>query len=266
MVRSEFEHDTLTPDVETSSDAYRERFSGDVGGFLLRAQADAVEHLLDEFGQRPLRVLDLGGGHGQLTRLLLDRGYEVCVHGSAPSCIRQIRPLMGPYGGRLHFVTSTLWSLPFADCSFDLVCTLRVVSHVEAWQALLAEMTRVARRWVIFDYAALASFNLFTPLLFRVKRRIETDTRPYFCYRTGRLARQLDALGFSRIRVRRQLLVPMAVHRLLGSGRLSESVEHLSRALGITFLLGSPAVLLAEKATVHDHAQAREPAAPERDR
>jgi SAM-dependent methyltransferase len=266
MVRSDLEHDTRTPDVETSSDAYRERFAGDVGRFLLRAQADAVEHLLGEPDQRPLRVLDLGGGHGQLTRLLLDRGYELCVHGSAPSCIRQIRPLLDTYRGRLQFVTSTLWSLPFADGSFDLVCALRVISHVEAWRAFLAEMARVTRRWVIFDYAALASFNLFTPILFGVKRRIESDTRPYFCYRTGRLARELEALGFGRIRVRRQLLVPMAVHRLLGSGRLSESVERLSRAIGATYLLGSPAVLLAEKAIVREPAQAPGPAGPECER
>ncbi len=265
MVRSEFEHDTLTPDVETSSDAYRERFSGDVGRFLLQAQADAVGHLLDQSGQGRLRVLDLGGGHGQITRLLLDRGYEVCVHGSAPSCIRQIRPLMRDHVGRLQFVTSTLWSLPFPDHSFDLVCALRLISHVEAWQALLEEMARVARRWILLDYAALASFNLFTPLLFGVKRRIETDTRPYFCHRTGRLAQQLQALGFSRIRVRRQLLVPMGIHRLLGNGGLSESVERFFRALGMTSLLGSPAILLAEKAPGHDRAQAREPAAPERD-
>ena len=52
-------------DVETSSDAYARRFAGGVGRFFLGRQRDAVLALLAPFPRA--RVLDVGGGHGQLT-------------------------------------------------------------------------------------------------------------------------------------------------------------------------------------------------------
>lgn len=244
---SALEHDTVTPDIETSSDAYRRRFDGEAGRFLLDAQAGAIARLMDDCGCRPDRVLDLGGGHGQIAPLLLDRGCHVTVQGSDRSCDRQIRPLVEETRDRLSFLESPLFSVPLPAGSFDLVCAVRVLSHVERWPAILEEMARLSRRWILVDYASLAGFNLLTPLLFRLKRRVEGDTRPYFCYRTAKLSGHLRSLGYTRVRVRKQLFVPMGLHRILGRAGLSRSLEGLFRATGLTGLAGSPVILLAEK-------------------
>lgn len=239
-------HDTVTPDVETSSDAYRLRFAGPAGRYLLDRQTEAVSALLNG-SSGPLRVLEVGGGHGQLTRFLLDRGHAVWVQGSDASCVEQIRPMLRSSGGRLRFAASGLWSLPFGDGSFDLVIAIRLLSHVERWEALLEEMGRVTRRLLLVDYASRTGWNLLTPLLFRAKRRLEGNTRPYFCYTGRQLMRCLNALSFQRFAFRKQFWAPMGLHRVLGSPRCSRVIEGIGGALGMTRVLGSPVLLLAEK-------------------
>jgi SAM-dependent methyltransferase len=247
MMESQIEHNTITPDIETSSDGYRQRFSGAVGRFFLDTQIHAIEHVIPSGRWAQCRVLDVGGGHGQLTRFLLDRGYDVWVQGSAETCRQQIEPLVNRFAQRLHLVASSLWSLPFADHVFDMVIAVRVMSHVERWEALLTEMARVTRHRLVIDYAALSSSNILRPLLFCAKRSVEGNTRPFFCYRAGQLSRHLRLLGFSRITLRKQLFVPMGLHRLVKSASVSAAAEATCRAVGLTRLFGSPVILLAER-------------------
>ena len=71
-------------DVETSSAAYARRFEGAVGRWFLDVQARVTLELL-----RPragTSVLDVGGGHAQLTGPLLAAGCQVTVYGSAEAC------------------------------------------------------------------------------------------------------------------------------------------------------------------------------------
>ena len=240
-------HNTRTPDVETASTSYATRFEGPVGHFLLQGQAASVERLLSSQPSRQLRVLDVGGGHAQLTKFLLNRGSYVWVQGSAAGCARRICPLIPASRGRLHFVVSTLWSLPFPDNYFDLVIGIRLLAHVELWRELLTEMARVCRHRLLVDYPPFAGLNMLDPILFPLKRRIEGDTRPYFSYRKAALIESLRHVGFRRFIVRKQFLVPMAVHRGLNLPRFSSTVEAIGRALGLTAMLGCPALLLAER-------------------
>jgi glycosyltransferase involved in cell wall biosynthesis/SAM-dependent methyltransferase len=242
------EHDTTTPDIETASDAYARRFSGSAGRFLLEVQADAVNHLLQDTPAVG-RVLEIGGGHGQLTQLLLDLGFEVWVQGSSTVCSRRVHLLMArsEYRDRLHFVASSLWELPFPDTSFDLVLGIRLLAHVERWRELLAEMARVCKQRLLLDYPPTMSANAFERWMFRFKRDIEGNTRPYFCYSFRELSGALRALGFERLSVEKEFFVPMVVHRALARQGLSRALERGSRALGLTRLVGGPVLLLAQR-------------------
>ena len=240
-------HDTTTPDVETAGAEYASRFSGPIGQFLLRRQASGVRRLLGSGGLRPVNVLDVGGGHAQLTPLLLECGFDVWVQGSAPGCAERIDPLVAQSEERLHFVASPLWSLPFPDRRFDLVVGIRLLAHVERWRELLSEMARVCRHGLMIDYPPLVGINSLEALLFPLKRRIEGNTRPYFNYAKGDLVRVLRRAGFRRFVVERQFFVPMAIHRAFRSPRLSALAEAMCGALGLTALLGGPALLLAER-------------------
>jgi len=75
-------------DVVTSSDAYARRFGGAVGSYFLERQSAAVLELV-----RPwpgARVLDVGGGHGQVTGPLVAAGYAVTVLGSETATGRPV--------------------------------------------------------------------------------------------------------------------------------------------------------------------------------
>lgn len=247
---ADIEHDTLTPDVETSSDGYARRFDGTVGRFLLDSQEQAVDRLLGPpagQGQALRTVLEVGGGHGQLTPMLLRRGCRVWVQGSRAACADRLQPLMRDEADRLQFVASNLWSLPFRDGAFDTVIAIRLMAHVERWRELLAEMARVARHRLLIDYPPRSGANVLEPLLFRVKRRLEGNTRPYFCYTEAELKGALHGLGFKRIEVERQFGVPMVVHRTLRRPDASRALERLSRSIGATRRYGGPALLVAER-------------------
>ncbi|MGF1476381.1 MAG: class I SAM-dependent methyltransferase [Geminicoccaceae bacterium] len=251
--KSGLAHDTETPDVETASDDYARRFSGAVGTYLLEVQTRAVERLLKRAGYRsesvaePLRVLEVGGGHGQLTGWLLDQGFDVTVQGSNEDCSVRIQPLIDAHPERCRFLCSSLLSLPVENDRFDLVIAIRLMAHVERTDELLREMARVSKKGVLVDFPPLISANLAEPLLFQVKRLIEGNTRPFFIYRTGDLKARFAAEGLDEAQVTKQFALPMVVHRKLKKPSLSARLEGMARAVGLTAALGAPVLMLAEK-------------------
>jgi ubiquinone/menaquinone biosynthesis C-methylase UbiE len=240
-------HDTLTPDVETASPNYASRFTGPVGRFFLDVQRRHVMHLLGAPPGEGLRILEVGGGHAQLTPALLEAGHEVWVQGSAAACREPLEPLLEAHPDRLHFVAASLFDLPFDDGAFDAVVAVRLLAHVDRHEALLREMARVSRRTIVVDFPPLISANLLEPVLFHLKRRLEGNTRPFFSYRARDLQAPLRAAGFTRFKTSKQFFLPMVVHRKAEAPRLSSRLEEACRRLGLTRLLGAPALLAAER-------------------
>ena len=242
------DHDTITPDIATASEDYARRFAGPTGRYFLDVQQGLLGSLLGGARGGPLRVLELGGGHGQLAPALLAAGHEVWIQGSAVGCARRLQPpLLAERQDRLRFVVSSLWALPFADRTFDAVLAVRLLAHVERWPELLQEMARLSRRTVIVDFPARFSANLLEPALFALKRRLEGNTRPFFCYRPHELQAPLARAGFGRFRVAKQFCLPMVLHRTLQTPGLSAALEGGCRRLGLTALLGTPCLLAAER-------------------
>ncbi len=228
-----------TPDIETSTDDYARRFKGTVGTWLLDVQWDAVYNQLKDCPGK--RVLELGGGHAQLTGSLLDRDYHVTVLGSDESCAQRLKPFLDHQ--RCAFHTGDLFRLPYEDNSFDTVIALRLMAHIENWPRFLAEATRVARHAVILDYPSLVSINRVEKLLFAVKKAIEKNTRWYKCYTTKIIAEQAQLHGFIPDGRQRQFFMPMVIHRTLKAPILSSAMESVCRAVGLTQALGSPVIL-----------------------
>ena len=231
-----------TADVETASDDYAARFSGETGAWFLRVQEQATARMLS--GSAGGRVLDVGGGHGQLTPLLIGSGFEVTVTGSAESCKARIRDFVERR--QVTFEAANILDLPFEDRSFDIVISYRLLTHVDRWREFLAELTRVADSAVIVDFTAARSVNWIAPRLFGVKKRVEGNTRPFRSFREAELLDAFGQLGFVPSARRAQFFMPMALHRLLKAPRLSAAGEALFRWSGLTRLFGSPVVLKVE--------------------
>lgn len=231
-------------DVETSSEQYASRFSGAVGRWFLRRQEALTSELLRDF-RGGATVLDVGGGHAQLVPMAVARGFSVTVFGSDDSCAGRLGPWLAD--GRCRFCSGDFRRLPFESAAFDIVLSFRLLPHLYAWRAVLAELCRVARQTVVVDYPSTRSVNVFAGRLFGVKRRIEKNTRAFALFSPPEIADAFDASGFSVTAARPQFFLPMAFHRLHGSASLADLLEGGPRLLGLTRAFGSPVIVRADR-------------------
>jgi SAM-dependent methyltransferase len=230
-------------DVETSSAAYARRFEGPVGQWFLDVQARSTLELL-----RPragTSVLDVGGGHAQLTGPLVAAGCDVTVYGSADRCSERLQEWVRL--GQARFRSGPLLQAPWPDASFDAALAFRLLPHVDRWRELVGELCRLARHVVIVDYPTARSANAVSGALFGVKKGIEGDTRPFRVFRDAEVEEAFAAAGFVRTARRPQFLLPMALHRGLRLASLSRALEAAAHAAGLTRAWGSPVILRAER-------------------
>ncbi len=233
------------PDIETASESYASRFVGATGHYFLTRQAAIIEDFLSLANKKPLRILELGGGHAQLTPRLLELGHQVWVQGSSESCAARLQQARLVQSDRLQFFVSPLSAVPFPNAFFDVVIAIRLIAHLNSWPGFLEEACRLSSSLLIIDYASLLSFNILTPLLFKLKKHYETNTRPYLCHRNGELSQVLERLSFRTIALRKEFFLPMVVHRALKHAAFSTALERAFELSGLTACLGSPALLCA---------------------
>jgi SAM-dependent methyltransferase len=150
-------------------------FMGSGHDFYTRVKADYFLRLLDcepKLG-RPLRVLDVGCGHGlihplllQQTRVSLDL-HGVDVAGTVIEAAKVNNPgvTYAVYDGK---------RLPYSDSEFDVAFAICVLHHVEfdSWMTFLNEMMRVIKSdglVVIFEH------NPLNPVTAKVVRECPLD-------------------------------------------------------------------------------------------
>lgn len=228
-----------TADIETSSDGYAERFCGEIGLWFLKIQEEATLKMLSPYPGAS--VLDVGGGHGQLTAPLICGGYKVSVLGSSEICKERVRDFVEK--GLCEFATGNILELPYSDKSFDIVISFRLLPHVAQWKRLIKELTRVARKAVVVDYPTKQSLNYISPALFGFKKKLEGNTRPYTLFGESELLEVFKLHNFVCSARYAEFFMPMVLHRVLKSVPLSSSIEKACRISGLTSLLGSPVIL-----------------------
>lgn len=229
-------------DIVTASAAYALRFEGTVGAYFLEVQTRTTLELLAPWPGAT--VLDVGGGHGQLLGPLLDAGHDVTVYGSHEGARARIAARLD--GARARFQAGDLLRSRWPERAFDVVTCYRLLAHVTAWRDLVAELCRLARRAVLVDYPTRRSVNAAAEMLFAAKKRVEGDTRPFAVFRDRDVKAAFAAHGFDVTARRPEFFAPMALHRVVGRGKISRAVETTARGLGLVRALGSPVILRAE--------------------
>jgi ubiquinone/menaquinone biosynthesis C-methylase UbiE len=228
-----------TADIETSSDDYASRFAGRVGEWFLQVQEEATLRMLNEYPRA--RILDVGGGHGQMTGALVRGGFHTTVFASAESCGNRISRYID--SGQVEFHMGNILALPYHARAFDVVLSFRLLPHVTRWRDLIVELSRVAGRAVVLDYPEVRSINYIAPYLFRFKKRLEGNTRTYTCFNeTDLLAAFRNHRFVSRNRFA-EFFLPMVFHRKLNQPGLSIWLEKGFRKIGLTPRVGSPVIL-----------------------
>jgi 2-polyprenyl-3-methyl-5-hydroxy-6-metoxy-1,4-benzoquinol methylase len=228
-----------TPDIETSSDDYAARFSGNVGSWFLKVQEEATLRMLAPFPGA--KILDVGGGHGQLTDALVRNGYEVTVLGSSDDCKVRIQKFIEEKS--CAFKVGNILDLPYQNQTFDVVVSYRILPHVVQWRHFASELTRVAQEAVIVDYPTLRSMNYIAPLLFQFKKHLEGNTRPFTVFKESEIIETFKSYNFTAAVRFPEFCLPMALYRALKSNRFASWVEKLCRLTGFTYAFGSPVIL-----------------------
>lgn len=97
-------------------------------------------------------VLDVGAGTGRAMRFLKERFPNLVIKGVEP--VEGLRSRGHAQGiPPEDLIDGDGASLPFPDCSFDLVCEFAVLHHVRHPAPVVAEMTRVANKMIAISDA-----------------------------------------------------------------------------------------------------------------
>lgn len=113
---------------------------------LLRAESRLrnpwiAADLRASFGARPCRVLDVGCGGGFLANYLATQGHRVVGLDAASNCLAVAAA--HDRTGTVVYARGDATCLPLSSRSFDVVCALDLLEHVEAPEQVVAEAARV---------------------------------------------------------------------------------------------------------------------------
>jgi SAM-dependent methyltransferase len=238
-----------SPDVHSSTDGYARRFSGSVGAWFLEVQERAFDRCLEQIECRS--ALDLGGGHGQVAIPLARRGIKVCTVVSSANAMGQLQKLLAKESeevqSRISIVISDLFSPPVLEGEYDVVVSIRILSHLPEWREFLDTMCKFATKAVMFDYPSERSLNFFSTRLFKFKQNLEGNTRPFEIFKDRVIIEELRTKGYLVRATERQFFLPMVLHRFLDSYRLSRFAETVFDRIGLRRILGSPILLVASR-------------------
>jgi len=220
-------------------------FGGPIGRLVGEMQEGV---LLDFLGDPPPpTALDVGTGTGRAAFAMARRGLRVTGADASREMLKVARAHAAEGGLPLAFLPGDAHALPFAARSFDVVVSLRMLMHTPDWRRCLAEICRVARHRVIFDYPPLISFAALQAGLRKIAHGAGRRVEAYHVIPAGAVNSVLRANGFEITQIHRQFALPIALHKLIGSRPFTLNAEHALAVLGLLRLIGSPVTVMAER-------------------
>ena len=120
-----------------------------VARFLVTRFLDEVENAVRELA--PRSVLDVGCGEGIVTERIARALPEAEVVGLDVADPALLAEWERRKRGNLAFRSGSAYALPYADGSFELVCALEVLEHLERPHDALAELRRVGSRALVMS-------------------------------------------------------------------------------------------------------------------
>lgn len=219
------------------------RFSGPIGTLIAEAQERV---LLDFLGDiRSQTILDVGTGTGRAALALAARGAVVRGLDASAEMLAVARRRADAAGLRIDFTTGDAHALPVDDRSVEASVSLRVLMHTPGWEQCIAELCRVTRSRIVVDFPAAASVAALQSIARRL--HLARNREAYRVFRTRTIRTAFEAHGFGVTRIHRQFVLPIAVHKALGSRAFTRGTEASLAAVGLLRLFGSPVTVLAER-------------------
>jgi ubiquinone/menaquinone biosynthesis C-methylase UbiE len=219
------------------------RFSGPIGTLLAESQDAVIASFLGDVEGRPL--LDVGTGTGRAAIGLARRGARVTGVDASAEMLRVARARAAEAGVAATFETGDAHRLAFPDRAFHAAVSLRVLMHTPDWRQCLSELCRVADDRVVFDYPAAFSAAALQAFGRRLAAAAGRPVEAYRVLKSSAVRRTVETSGFRIERMHRQFVLPIALHKALGSRAFTVAVEKALAAVGLLRLLGSPVTVVA---------------------
>ena len=231
------------PAMATGFDA--KRFGGPIGQMLLEDQERVLAHFLGDVSNR--RVLDVATGTGRAALALAKRGAIVTGIDASREMLTVARTRAADAGLSIEFAEGDAHALAFPDREFDAVVCLRMLMHVPDWRKALSELCRVTRHRLVFDYPAMGSTAALQVMWRRTALMLGRKVEAYRVFRAGDIARELDRHGFRVTSTHKQFVLPIALHKAVGSSAFTRNVESIFAGAGLLRLAGSPVTIAAQR-------------------
>jgi len=232
-------------DPATARSFDERRFGGVIGELVAGTQARVLTNFVGRVHNR--RILDVGTGTGRAALLFARGAAQVTAVDASMEMLAVARQRAVAQGVEIAFEVGDAHALRFPDRAFDVVVSLRVLMHSPDWRACLRELCRVADQLVVVDYPSRRSFAVFQAAIRRVLHTVGVRNEPYRVFGHGEIERAFADCGFRIRSVHRQFVLPIALHKAIGSRRVTLAVEHALDRAGLLRIFGSPVSLVAER-------------------
>ena len=122
---------------------------------LLRAESKiknpwVAQIIRQELGDGPQKILDIGCGAGFLSNYLGEQGNEVFGLDMSKESLEIAKK--HDFTRKVNYQYGDAYSLPFADQTFDVVCAMDFLEHVEEPQRVIEEASRVLKPGGVFFF------------------------------------------------------------------------------------------------------------------
>lgn len=219
------------------------RFSGPIGSLLAETQDRVIAEFLAPVEGRS--VLDVGTGTGRAALGLARRGARVTGVDASEEMLRVARARAAHEGVGAVFEPGDAHKLAYPDRAFSAAVSLRVLMHTPDWRTCLRELCRVADDRVVFDYPAACSAAAVHAAARRLAATVSRQVEAYRVFRRRDVRREVEASGFRIAGEHRQFVLPIALHKALGSRAVTLAAEKALAAVGLLRLAGSPVTVVA---------------------